>query len=49
MLKKSTIVLAILLLLFVVFRVFIVDSCSANDAEYKAQLYAQNAYVGDKN
>lgn len=38
------IVLAILLLLFVVFRFFIVDSCSANDAEYKAHFYAQNAY-----
>ena len=48
MLKKSTIVLAILILLFIVFRVFIVDSCSSNDAEYKAHFYAQNAYVGDE-
>jgi tetratricopeptide (TPR) repeat protein len=48
MLKKSSIVVAILLILFVIFRVFIVDSCSSKDAEYTEVLSANNAYVGDK-
>jgi predicted CXXCH cytochrome family protein len=48
MLKKSSIVVAILLILFVVFRVFIVDSCSSKDAEYSEVLSSNNAYVGDQ-
>jgi tetratricopeptide (TPR) repeat protein len=47
MLKKSSIVITILLILFIVFRVFIVDSCSSKDAEYSEVLSANNAYVGD--
>jgi tetratricopeptide (TPR) repeat protein len=48
MLKKSSIAVAILLILFVVFRVFIVDSCSSKDAEYTEVLSSNNAYVGDQ-
>jgi tetratricopeptide (TPR) repeat protein len=48
MFKKSTIIIAIFLVLFVVFRVFIVDSCSSKDAEYTETLSSNNAYVGDK-
>lgn len=48
MLKKSSIVIAILIILFVIFRVFIVDSCSSKDTEYTETLSANNAYVGDK-
>jgi tetratricopeptide (TPR) repeat protein len=48
MLKKSSIVVAILLILFVFFRTFIVDSCSSKDAEYTEVLSSNNAYVGDQ-
>jgi tetratricopeptide (TPR) repeat protein len=48
MLKKSSIVVAILLILFIIFRVFIVDSCSSKDAEYTEVLSSNNAYVGDQ-
>lgn len=48
MLKKSSIIIAILLILFVVFRVFIVDSCSSKDAKYTEALSSNNAYIGDK-
>jgi tetratricopeptide (TPR) repeat protein/copper chaperone CopZ len=48
MLKKSSILIAIVLILFIVFRVFIVDSCSSKDAEYTEVLSANNAYVGDE-
>lgn len=48
MLKKSSIVIAILLLLFVFFRVFIVDRCSSKDSEYTEILSENNAYVGDE-
>jgi hypothetical protein len=48
MLKKSSIAVAILLILFVVFRVFIVDSCSSKDDDYTEVLSSNNAYVGDQ-
>jgi tetratricopeptide (TPR) repeat protein len=48
MLKKSSIAVVILLILFIVFRVFIVDSCSSKDAEYTEVLSSNNAYVGDQ-
>jgi tetratricopeptide (TPR) repeat protein len=48
MFKKSSITVAILILLFVVFRVFIVDRCSSKDAEYTEVLSSDNAYVGDQ-
>ncbi|WP_281322373.1 tetratricopeptide repeat protein [Flavobacterium aestivum] len=48
MLKKSSIAVAILLILFITFRVFIVDRCSSKDAEYSEVLSSNNAYVGDQ-
>ncbi|PJJ07272.1 cytochrome c554/c'-like protein [Flavobacterium sp. 1] len=48
MLKKSSIVITVLLILYVIFRVFIVDSCSSKDTEYTEALSANNAYTGDK-
>lgn len=48
MFKKSSIVIAVFLILFILFRVFIVDRCTSKDAEYTETLSSNNAYVGDK-
>lgn len=48
MIKKSWVALAILIILFIIFRVFIVDSCSSKDAEYSEALSFNNGYVGDE-
>lgn len=48
MFKKSTILVLVLVVLLVIFRVFIVDSCSSKDVKY-TEIESQNiAYVGDQ-
>src|SRR3970282_209556 len=48
MFKKSTILVLIIVVLLIVFRVFIVDSCSSKDAKY-SEIESQNTtYVGDQ-
>jgi tetratricopeptide (TPR) repeat protein len=48
MIKKTTILVLILVVLLIIFRVFIVDSCSSKDAKY-TEIESQNiAYVGDQ-
>jgi tetratricopeptide (TPR) repeat protein len=48
MLKKSYIIVAVLLLCFFVFRVFIVNSCSSRDSEYAVLESHSEVYVGDQ-
>jgi tetratricopeptide (TPR) repeat protein len=48
MLKKSTLLVLILIILVVIFRVFIVDSCSSKDAKYSDIQAHAVAYVGDQ-
>lgn len=48
MFKKSTILALILVVLLIIFRVFIADSCSSKDAKY-SEINSQNlAYTGDQ-
>jgi tetratricopeptide (TPR) repeat protein len=48
MYKKSVILVLIVLVLLIVFRFFIVDSCTSKDAKYTAILPDSIAYVGDQ-
>ncbi len=48
MFKKSTILVLFLVVLLVLFRVFIVDSCSSKDAEYALIETDDKAFVGDQ-
>lgn len=48
MLRKSSIVIAAVFILFILFRVFIVDGCSSKNAGYTEILSINNDYVGDK-
>jgi tetratricopeptide (TPR) repeat protein len=48
MYKKSTILVLITVVLLVIFRVFIVDSCSSKSAKYSAIESSSIAYVGDQ-
>ncbi|HSN48360.1 MAG TPA: multiheme c-type cytochrome, partial [Flavobacterium sp.] len=48
MFKKSTVLVIIAIALLVVFKVFIVDSCSSKDVEYSAIEHQKNTYVGDQ-
>ena len=48
MFKKSTILLLVTLVLLIIFRVFIVDSCSSKDAKYSEIQSLNVAYVGDQ-
>ncbi|SHG72746.1 Tetratricopeptide repeat-containing protein [Flavobacterium fluvii] len=48
MFKKSTVLVLVLIVLLVIFRVFIVDSCSSKDVEYTEIESNNNAYVGDQ-
>jgi Tfp pilus assembly protein PilF len=48
MIKKSILLVLVLVVLLIIFRVFIVDSCSSKDAKY-TEIETQNiAYVGDQ-
>jgi len=48
MIKKSILLVLVLVVLLIIFRVFIVDSCSSRDAKY-TEIESQNiAYVGDQ-
>lgn len=48
MFKKSTILVLVLVVLLVIFRVFIVDSCSSKDVEYSEIAINGKNYVGDQ-
>ena len=48
MFKKSTILVLVLVVLLIIFRAFIVDSCSSKDAEYTEIRPNNVAYVGDQ-
>ena len=48
MFKKSTLLVLVLVVLLVIFRVFIVDSCSSKDAKYTVIQPDSIAYVGDQ-
>jgi predicted CXXCH cytochrome family protein len=48
MLRKSTILLLVVITLFLFFRVFIVDRCSSKDTKYSELNSKNNAYVGDQ-
>lgn len=48
MFKKSTILVLVLVVLLVIFRVFIVDSCSSKDVKYTEIEANKKAYVGDQ-
>ena len=48
MFKKTTILVLVLVVLLVIFRVFIVDSCSSKDAKYTDIEIDDKIYVGDQ-
>ena len=48
MFKKSTILVLVLVVLLVIFRVFIVDSCQSKEVEYSAITFNSKNYVGDQ-
>lgn len=48
MLKKSFFLIAILIILLIIFRVFIVDSCTSKYVEYSEIQSQSAAYVGDQ-
>lgn len=48
MFKKSILLVLVLVVLLILFRVFIVDSCSSKDAEYTEMESQKIAYVGDQ-
>lgn len=48
MFKKSTILVLVLVVLLVIFRVFIVDSCSSKEVKYTEIEADDKAYVGDQ-
>ena len=48
MFKKSTILVLVIVVLLVIFRVFIVDSCSSKEVEYTEIVSNNKHYVGDQ-